>query len=120
MAEEWDDAGMKTRYSVKVSRYMTPYHAEGVALRDQPKPQLYFERPMQYYLKLGFENGFVLDGFEERAFPEGHPQKDPLAWGGNYSEIPAVLVARLNSIPVNDIRSLLYGSPGLWFTKIAP
>ena len=95
VAEEWDDAGMKTRYSVKVSRYMTPYHAEGVALRDQPKPQLYFERPMQYYLKLGFENGFVLDGFEERAFPEGHPQKDPLAWGGNYSEIPAVLVARL-------------------------
>ena len=95
VAEEWDDAGIKTRYSVKVSRYMTPYHAEGVALRDQPKPQLYFERPMQYYLNLGFENGFVLDGFEERAFPEGHPQKDPLAWGGNYCEIPAVLVARL-------------------------
>jgi len=95
VAEEWDDAGIKIRYSVKVSRYMTPYHAKGVALRDQPKPQLYFERPMQYYLNLGFENGFVLDGFEERAFPEGHPQKDPLAWGGNYCEIPAVLVARL-------------------------
>lgn len=95
VAEEWDDAGVKTRYSVKTSRYMTPYQAEGVALRDQPKPQLYFERPMQYYLKLGFENGFVLDGFEERAFPEGHPQKDPLAWGGNFSEIPAVLVARM-------------------------
>jgi 2-polyprenyl-3-methyl-5-hydroxy-6-metoxy-1,4-benzoquinol methylase len=95
VAEEWDDAGMKTRYSVKISRYMTPYHAAGVALRDQPKPQLYFERPIEYYLKLGFENGFVLDGFEERAFPEGHPQKNPLAWGGNYSEIPAVLVARL-------------------------
>jgi SAM-dependent methyltransferase len=95
MAEEWDDAGMKTRYSVKISRYMTPYHAQGVALRDQPKPQLYFERPIQYYLKLGFENGFVVDAFEERAFPEGHPQNNPLAWGGNFSEIPAVLVARM-------------------------
>jgi SAM-dependent methyltransferase len=95
VAEEWDDAGIKRRYSVKVSRYMTPYHAEGVALRDQPKPQFYFERPLQYYLKLGFENGFVLDGFEERAFPEGHPQPHPLAWGGNFSEIPAVLVVRL-------------------------
>jgi SAM-dependent methyltransferase len=95
IAEEWDDAGMKTRYSVKISRYMTPYHAQGVALRDQPKPQLYFERPIQYYLKLGFENGFVVDAFEERAFPEGHPQNNPLAWGGNFSEIPAVLVARM-------------------------
>jgi len=95
VAEEWDDAGLKSRYSVKVSRYMTPHQAFGVALRDQPKPQLYFERPLQYYFKLGFENGFVLDGFEERAFPEGHPQKDPLAWGSNFSEIPAVLVARM-------------------------
>lgn len=99
VAEEWDDAGIKTRYSVKVSRYMTPYHAFGVALRDQPKPQLYFERPLQNYFKLGFENGFVLDGFEERAFPEGHPQKDPLAWGGHFSEIPPVLVARMRLNP---------------------
>lgn len=95
VAEAWDEAGVKTRYSVKVSRYMTPYQAFGVALRDQPKPQLYFERPLQEYLKLGFENGFVLDGFEERAFPEGHSQTDPLAWGGNFSEIPAVLIARM-------------------------
>jgi hypothetical protein len=95
VAEAWDDAGIKTRYSVKISRYMTPYQAEGVALKDQPKPQLYFERPMQYYFKIGFENGFILDGFEERALPEGHPQKDPLTWGGNYSEIPAVLVVRM-------------------------
>jgi hypothetical protein len=40
----------------------------------------------------------VLDGFEERAFPEGHPQTNPLAWGGNFSEIPAVLVARMRLI----------------------
>jgi ubiquinone/menaquinone biosynthesis C-methylase UbiE len=95
VAEEWDEEGIRMRYSVKVSRYMTPYHARGVALRNQPKPQLYFERPLQYYLNLGFENGFVLDGFEERAFPEGHPQSSPLSWGGNFSEIPPVLVARL-------------------------
>ena len=95
VAEEWDDAGVKTRYSIKVSRYMTPYHSQGVALRNQPRPQLYFERPIHYYLKMGFENGFVLDAFEERAFPEGHPQGDPLAWGGNFSEFPAVLVARM-------------------------
>lgn len=98
IAEEWDDGGIKTQYSVKISRYMTPFSAFGVALKNQPKPQLYFDRPLEYYLKAGFANGFVLDGFEERAFPAGYPQKDPLSWGGNFSEIPPVLVARMRLI----------------------
>ena len=93
--EEFDDGEIKTLYSVKISRYMTPYHAQGLALRGQPKPQMYFERPLQYYLNLGFQNGFVLDGFEERAFPPDHPQTSPLGWGGKFSEIPPVLIARL-------------------------
>lgn len=93
--EEFDDGEIKTIYSVKVSRYMTPYYGKGLALRGQPKPQMYFERPLQYYLNLGFQNGFVVDGFEERAFPPDHPQTAPLGWGGNFSEIPPVLIARL-------------------------
>jgi SAM-dependent methyltransferase len=97
--EEIDDKGeIKTLYSVKVSRYMTPYHAKGLALRNQPKPQMYFERPLQYYLNLGFQNGFVLDGFEERAFPPNHPQTSPLGWGGKFSEIPPVLIGRFRKI----------------------
>jgi 2-polyprenyl-3-methyl-5-hydroxy-6-metoxy-1,4-benzoquinol methylase len=96
VVEEMDNEGeIQTRYSIKVSRYMSPYSAHGVAMRDQPQPQLYFERPLQYYFNLGFENGFVLDGFEERAFPAEAPQKNPLGWGGHFSEIPPVLVARL-------------------------
>src|SRR5688572_21277068 len=95
MVEEIDDQGeIKTVYSVKTSRYMTPFQAKGLALRNQPKPQMYFERPLQYYLNLGFQNGFVLDGFEERAFPPDHPQTSPLGWGGKFSEIPPVLIAR--------------------------
>lgn len=93
--EEFDDGEIKTIYSVKISRYMTLYHGKGLALRNQPQPQMYFERPLQYYLNLGFQNGFVLDGFEERAFPPDHPQTAPLGWGGKFSEIPPVLVARL-------------------------
>jgi 2-polyprenyl-3-methyl-5-hydroxy-6-metoxy-1,4-benzoquinol methylase len=92
--EEFDDGEIKTLYSIKISRYMTPYHAKGLALRGQPKPQMYFERPLQYYLNLGFQNGFVLDGFEERAFPPDHPQTSPLGWGGKFSEIPPALIAR--------------------------
>jgi SAM-dependent methyltransferase len=93
--EEFDDGEIKTVYSVKISRYMTSYSAKGLALRSQPKPQMYFERPLQYYLNLGFQNGFVLDGFEERAFPPDAPQSSPLGWGGAFSEIPPALIARL-------------------------
>jgi SAM-dependent methyltransferase len=93
--EEFDDGEIKTVYSVKISRYMTSYHARGLALRGQPKPQMYFERPLQYYLNLGFQNGFVLDGFEERAFPPDSPQTSPLGWGGKFSEIPPALIVRL-------------------------
>jgi hypothetical protein len=93
--EEVDDQGeIKTVYSVKNSRYMTPYQAQGLALLSQPKPQMYFERPLQYYLNLGFKNGFVLDGFAERAFPPDHAQTSPLGWGGKFSEIPPALIAR--------------------------
>jgi len=96
VAEEMDVEGqIQAIYSLKVSRYMTPAQAHGAALRGQPRSQLYFERPLQTYFNLGFRNGFVLDGFEECAFPPGHPQTNPLGWGGNFSEIPPVLVARL-------------------------
>jgi len=97
VAEEIDYEGeIKTLYSVKISRYITPYQAKGLALRNQPNPQMYFERPLQHHLNLGFQNGFVLDGFAERAFPPEHPQTSALGWGGKFSEIPPVLVARLS------------------------
>ena len=99
VVEEIDDGEIKTIYSVKISRYMTPYSARGLALRNQPKPQIYFERPLQYYLNLAFKNGFILDGFEERAFPPETPQSTPLGWGGKFSEIPAAIVARLRLSP---------------------
>ena len=99
VAEEMDLEGeIRTVYSVKISRYLTPYHAKGLALRSQPKPQMYFERPLRYYLNLGFQNGFVLDGFEERAFPPDSPQTFPLGWGGNFSEIPPALIARFRKL----------------------
>ena len=95
IVEEWDDGTIHTNYAIKISRYMTHYQSEGLALRGQPKPQLYFNRPLQYYMNIGFQNGFILDGFEERAFPPEHPQTSPLGWGGKFSEIPPVLIMRM-------------------------
>jgi predicted MPP superfamily phosphohydrolase len=95
LAEEWDDGQINTRYAVKTSRYMTQFQSKGLALAKQPKPQLYFHRPLQDYLNIAFQNGFILDGFAERAFPPEHPQSSVLGWGGKFSEIPPVLIARV-------------------------
>lgn len=95
VVEEFDNGEVNTVYSVKISRYMTPSQQRGLALRNQPKPQIYFDRPLEYYLNLGFQNGFVLDGFSERAFPPDSAQPHPLSWGGKFSEIPPVAVMRM-------------------------
>jgi ubiquinone/menaquinone biosynthesis C-methylase UbiE len=97
VAELEDREGeIATVFSVKVSSYMTPTVARGVAMRGQPEPHLYFHRPLQQLLCACFEAGFVLDGLEERAFPPDHPRgSNALSWGGDFSEIPPVLVARV-------------------------
>ncbi|MCC7355236.1 MAG: class I SAM-dependent methyltransferase [Anaerolineae bacterium] len=97
VAEEEDREGnIMTTYSVKVFRYISSTLAHGLGIRGQPRPQIYFHRPLQVLLGAAFDAGFVLDGLEEPAFPPDHPVgKNPLSWGANFSEIPPVLVARL-------------------------
>jgi SAM-dependent methyltransferase len=97
MAEMEDREGsLVTLYSVKVFGYMTPSRAYGAAIAGQPKPQVYFHRPLQVLLSAAFDAGFVLDALEERAFSPDHPQeRSQLSWGGNYAEIPPVLLARM-------------------------
>jgi 2-polyprenyl-3-methyl-5-hydroxy-6-metoxy-1,4-benzoquinol methylase len=85
-----------TTYSIKVRTYMSPSATRGAAIRGQPEPHIYFHRPLQDLLEPFLAAGFVVDGLEERAFPPDHPQgSTPLSWGGCFSEIPPVLVARL-------------------------
>jgi SAM-dependent methyltransferase len=98
---EQEDAGdrITTRYSVKISHYITTSTAPGIAMRGQPEPHLYFFRPLQELLGACFEAGFILDGLLEPTFPaEYQPATGPLSWGGNYAEIPPVLVARLRLV----------------------
>lgn len=85
-----------TTYSVKISRYLTPYTQVGLAMREQPIPHPYFHRPLSALLAPAFEAGFVLDAIEERAFPAEDIGDGPaLSWNGRFSEIPAAIVARL-------------------------
>jgi 2-polyprenyl-3-methyl-5-hydroxy-6-metoxy-1,4-benzoquinol methylase len=97
VAEREDLAGeLVTRYSVQVSGYLTPNVSRAAAMTGQPTPHLLFHRPLHELLGVAFDAGFVLDGLEETSFPSDYPRgSDLLSWGGNYSEIPPVLVARL-------------------------
>jgi 2-polyprenyl-3-methyl-5-hydroxy-6-metoxy-1,4-benzoquinol methylase len=83
-------------YSVKVSRYLTPYTQAGLAMNGQPVPHPYFHRPLGMLLQEMFDAGFALDALEERAFsPEVPAGSSPFSWSGRFSEIPPVLVGRL-------------------------
>jgi hypothetical protein len=85
-----------TTYSVKISRYLTPFTQPGLAMHEQPMPHLYFHRPLSALLAPGLKAGLVLDGLEERAFPpENTGGSSPLSWNGLFSEIPAALVVRM-------------------------
>lgn len=50
-----------SEYSVKVSGYLQPSTTKGLALENQPKPHLYFHRPLHVLLGAAFRAGFVLD-----------------------------------------------------------
>ncbi len=90
------EGSFELTYSVKVSRYMTPYTRLGAAMHGQPVPHPYFHRSLSALITPGLQSGFVLDGLEERAFPADHPAgTTALSWGGAFSEIPPVLVARM-------------------------
>jgi 2-polyprenyl-3-methyl-5-hydroxy-6-metoxy-1,4-benzoquinol methylase len=103
MGEQEDRAGrVVTTFSVKISRYMTPFSARGAALREQFKPHIYFHRSLQDVLGAAFAAGFIVDALEERAFPPDHPPgRHPFGWGANFSEIPPVLMARLRLLSAN-------------------
>ena len=102
MGELEDRTGaLVTTYSVKISRYLTPFTQAGLAMHDQPEPHLYFHRPLSALLAPAFEAGFSLDAIEERAFSQDVTSgTTPLSWNGHFSEIPAALVVRLKPKPV--------------------
>ena len=96
-AELEDNEGtFEMTYSVKVSKYMTPFSRPGAATHGQPVPHVYYHRSLSGLLAPGLDSGFVLDGLEECAFAKGHRTGTTvLSWSGAFSEIPPILVVRL-------------------------
>jgi 2-polyprenyl-3-methyl-5-hydroxy-6-metoxy-1,4-benzoquinol methylase len=90
------DGELITTYSVKIYGYMSSTMKLGIGMSGQPAAHPYFHRPLSRLLGAGFKAGLILDALEESAFPPEHPAgSNPLSWGGRYSEIPPVLVARM-------------------------
>jgi 2-polyprenyl-3-methyl-5-hydroxy-6-metoxy-1,4-benzoquinol methylase len=88
-----DDSGVVRTYGVKVSGYVTPSSARGVALEGQPVTHWYFHRSIADLLGTFFAYGLVLDGLEEPVLdPEGIR---PGSMSMIFTEIPLVLVARM-------------------------
>src|SRR5262245_54547282 len=98
LEEEDRDGELILTRAVKVTRYIRPTVRRGLAVRGQPVPHPYFERPLSLLLGTFFQVGFALDALEEPTFPESDPDGDALRWE-RFVEIPPVLVARLRPAP---------------------
>jgi len=94
LEEETQDGRFVVTPAVKVTKYMTPFRAQGIGIPGQPVTQTYFHRPLQELLRPFFDAGLVLDGLEERAFEGRRTERPMLSWD-QYDEIPPVLVVRL-------------------------
>ena len=83
---------------VKVTGYRTPVARKTEGILGQPQKQYYFHRPLSLIFGIAFENGLIVDGFEEPALkaPPGDesPFHRPLSWR-NMPEIPPILVVRM-------------------------
>lgn len=93
--EEDDREGeIVTRYSIKVSDYITPTAHKGLAIVGQPAAQYYFHRPFSLLFKECFKVGFVLDGLEEPVFELATDSSRASSWE-NYKGIPPALILRM-------------------------
>jgi hypothetical protein len=72
---------------------MTPFARKTEGIVGQPRPQLYFHRPLHLLLQSCFEAKFVIDGMEEPAFPQAEEKKPGVRWS-EMTDIPPILVVR--------------------------
>jgi 2-polyprenyl-3-methyl-5-hydroxy-6-metoxy-1,4-benzoquinol methylase len=95
LVHERDDIGgeVKNKYAVKISHYLVEKRELGIGMVGQPKPQYYFHRPVSTILKYFFENGFVLDAFEEPSFV--NISNNESIYDNVFKNIPPALICRL-------------------------
>jgi len=92
--EENVDGRLQAVYAVQVSRYLDEEVGLGTGIHGEALPHYYFERPISTLLRIGFETGFVVDGFEEPKYVMPSASKSVLGWS-NYQQLPPSLIVRM-------------------------
>jgi hypothetical protein len=93
MSPELPDYAQQPTYSIKVSRYLTWEVTKGLAIREQPREQFYWHRPLHVLLNSAFSNGLIMDRLEEPKLMEDDATKNAFSWA-NY-DMPPILFVRL-------------------------
>jgi SAM-dependent methyltransferase len=85
-------------FGVKVTRYLQSRTELSSGIIHQPEPHYTYHRPISGLLTACFTAGFVVDGFEEPAYPPGATgAKNAFTWKKR-PEIPPAVVIRLRPI----------------------
>jgi 2-polyprenyl-3-methyl-5-hydroxy-6-metoxy-1,4-benzoquinol methylase len=95
LVEEHSDAAGKPHRSffVKIKNsYLVSRKFKGWGMREQPKAQYYFHRPLSEIFNLCFNNGFVLNAIREPSFTR---KRTDSIWENVYRNIPAALICGL-------------------------
>ena len=88
-----ENGRLRQRFGVRTEYYISEYEDLSEGIINQPEPHPMFHRPISVLLKRAFAAGFVVDAFEEPAFPF---DKSANAFSfAKRPEIPPALVVRL-------------------------
>lgn len=93
MQPELPDYASEATYSIKVSKYLSAERTLGLAIREQPRQQFYWHRPMHQLLNTAFENGWVMDRLEEPKLGAAATAKSAFDWA--HYDMPPLLFVRL-------------------------
>ncbi|MDB5294710.1 MAG: methyltransferase protein [Phycisphaerales bacterium] len=96
MTAELANEGGQARqvYGVAVTRYAAETTDLAHGILNQPEPHYTYHRPLATLFAAAFAAGFVVDGFEEPAFPPGVGAKSPFSWAKR-PDLPPACVVRL-------------------------
>ncbi|MBC7784319.1 MAG: methyltransferase domain-containing protein [Burkholderiales bacterium] len=87
-----ENGRLRQRFAIATDSYLAPYEDLSQGIVNQPEPHPMFHRPIGVLLKSCFDAGFIVDAFEEPAFPEGTSSKSVFSWAKRPDLPPAVVV----------------------------
>lgn len=94
LRETYDQNGVLiTETCLKVREYLKPTSLTVKALPTFSSVHYFFHRPLQTYLNVAFEAGFLMCGIAEQGFPENTTLREHKGWH-ELPQIPVVFIAK--------------------------